>query len=75
VPARNFGVVLHTGYDRSVELGTYHLLGKMSGVPALVRLSITNLEKEDRQFRIETEISGVTERGSTTLTIRKSKGE
>lgn len=75
VPAKNFGIVLHTGYDRSIELGTYHLLGKMAGVPALVRVSLTNLEKEDRQFRVETEISGVTERGSTTLTIRKSKGE
>ena len=72
-PARESAVVLDVTVDREVELGTYHLLDKVVGIPSLVKVQATNLAPESRTFRVEASIEGVTEKGSETGTANANK--
>ncbi len=75
VPARASKVVIDEFHQSEIPLGIYHLYGKVkeAGVPAQVW--IYNIGTKDRQFRVESEIVGVTNVFSNTVAVLKGASE
>ncbi len=75
VEARTAKVVIDEFHQHEIPLGVYHLYGKakMAGVPAQVW--VYNIGATDRQFRVEGEVVGVTERFKTNITVLKGGNE
>lgn len=75
VEAKTSKVVIDEFHQHEIPLGVYHLYGKakMAGVPAQVW--IYNIGNTDRQFRVEGEIVGVSERFKTNVTVLKGGNE
>jgi hypothetical protein len=75
VEAKTSRVVIDEIHQPEIPLGVYHLYGKakIAGVPA--QLWIYNIAPTDRQFRVEAEIVGVTERFKTNVTVLKGGNE
>jgi hypothetical protein len=71
VPAKQAKVVVDEFHQSEIPLGNYHLYGKAksAGVPA--QIWVYNIGPKDRQFRVEAEIVGVTDKFSTTVTVLK----
>ncbi|MBK7862474.1 MAG: hypothetical protein IPJ65_28465 [Archangiaceae bacterium] len=72
VPAKTFKAVIETDHQPIVPLGIYHLMGKQGGARGLVRFFIANIG-EDRQFRVEASIDGVTAPVTRTETVLKNQ--
>ncbi|MFT3711270.1 MAG: hypothetical protein QM817_26870 [Archangium sp.] len=72
VPAKNVKAVVETEHSPIVPLGIFHLMGKANGANGLAKFFIANVG-EDRQFRIEASIEGITTVASRTETILKGQ--
>jgi hypothetical protein len=72
VPAKTFKALVETEHQPIVPLGIYHLMGKKGGAKGLVRFFIANIG-DDRQFRVEATIEGVTTPVSKTETVLKNQ--
>lgn len=53
---------------QQLPIGVYHLMGR-ANTGALVTLKLREQQKTARQFRVEVEVPGVTERSSNTLSL------
>ncbi|MCC6811203.1 MAG: hypothetical protein IT381_27480 [Deltaproteobacteria bacterium] len=72
VPAKAYGALVETEHMPMVALGIFHLIGKHEGSKPLVRVYLDNVG-EDRQFRIEASIDGVTQVQTKTETVLKGQ--
>lgn len=72
VPARMFKALVEVTSQPELPLGTYHLAGRLKGMKPLIEVQLTNLDTEDKQFRVEVGIEGVTLRSSQTAILGKN---
>jgi hypothetical protein len=80
VPAKTTKVVVDEFHQPEIPLGVYHLYGKaqitgLKSSPVPGQVYIYNIANTDRQFRVEAEIVGVTERLKTNVTVLKAANE
>lgn len=75
VPAKASKVVIDEFHQSELPLGIYHLYGKTkeAGVPAQVW--VYNIGTADRQFKVESEIVGVTDVFTSNVTVLKGANE
>lgn len=60
--------------SRRVPLGIYHLMSTVGNQP-VVELRFQNFADRTRSLKVESEISGVTQRSSRSVTLLKKKGD
>jgi hypothetical protein len=72
VPAKSFKALVETEHAPIVPLGIFHLMGKADLANPLVTFFVANVG-EDRQFRVEASIEGVTTVAARTETVLKGR--
>jgi tetratricopeptide (TPR) repeat protein len=75
VPAKLFKSLVEVISQPELPLGTYHLYGKVPGVGPLAMVELSNLDKADKQFKVEVGIDGVTQRTTQTVVVPKGQGK
>lgn len=74
--ARMHKVLIEVDEASDLPLGVYHLYGKVqdNGDPvSLVTIHVTNVGPKDIQVRLESEVAGITQRSTQTLTVLKGE--
>ncbi len=75
VPVKAHKVLVDVKPVSEIYLGVYHLMGKSKAVSHVAELTVYNFSDTDREFKIEVEIPGVTDRTTKSITVLKGKGE
>ncbi len=75
IPAKASMAVIEKEMSDRIPLGGYHLFGKVASVGSVLDVRVFNVDRADHQYKIEAEITGVTERSVQTVAVLAGKTE